>query len=94
MHFSQSLFTNMFRAVLRPSSVWRSYYSNTVVVNCITVTPQQPKLYIYKSVTVNPHGDTINHSFTLAIRTSHWRCPKYCPKHVGEDIANKIRNKF
>jgi len=72
MYFIQSFLASMFQEEQPPSSVWRSYYKNTVVVNYVTVTQ---------------HRDTINYNFILVIRTLPWRWPKYCPKHFGENIA-------
>jgi len=55
MYFIHSSLTNTFRAILRPFSGWRSYYMKTVVVNCVTVNPQQPKLYLQLC---HPHSTT------------------------------------
>lgn len=35
-------------------------------------------------------GDTVNNNCILVIRTSPWIWPEYQPKHVGENIINKI----
>ena len=40
VYFIHSILTNMFRPVFLPSSGLCSYYKNTVVVNCVTVTAQ------------------------------------------------------
>ena len=39
-YFIHNILTNMFRPVFLPSSGLCSYYKNTVVVNCVTVTAQ------------------------------------------------------